>query len=109
MPRVPIRAGELDKRLMLLRPIYSNEFQDEIADWEDAAMVWGAVIPSAAQEILEGSRIVARIQVLIVIRFRRDIDHRWRLSRAGKVYRIDGMVNPLERGERLELSCTEVV
>ena len=91
MSKSSLNAGALDQRVSLLRPVYENEFQDEISGYTEAG------------------RTVERVTVLITIRYRTDLDQRWRIGRGVQVWEIQGIVNPLNRNERLDLSCREVI
>lgn len=110
MPRVnpEINAGPLDKRVTLLAPVY-NEFQDEIVDWNPVANVWASMTPNYGQEINEAGRTVAVVQVPVVIRYRRDIDARWRLRLGSRTFEIAAILNVLERNSQLQLTCKEVL
>ena len=103
-----ISAGDLDKRVTLLKPTY-NEFEDEIVAWEPVTNVWAGVSPNFAQETTEAGREVATVLVAITIRYRTDIDARWRIQDHEHTYEIKGMQDTTRRRVRLELSCQEVL
>jgi SPP1 family predicted phage head-tail adaptor len=102
-----IEAGQLDKRVTLLKPIY-NDFEDEIVDWEPVADVWASIAPNWAQEIDEARRTVAIQQLPIVIRYRSDIDARWRIRDEGRTYEIEGPLDIQRRKAQLQLNCRGV-
>jgi len=101
-------AGTLDKRVTLLKPIY-NAYQDEIIDWESVTDVWASMSPNYGQEINEAGRTVAVVQVPVVIRYRSDIDARWRLKLGARVFEVNAILNAQERGAQLQLTCKEVL
>ena len=103
-----VNAGALDKRVTLLRPVY-NEWQDEVASWEPVSEVWASIGPVLVTERNEADRIVSWAQVPIVIRYRADLDPRWRIQYRTHTYEIDGMRDILARHVQLELTCKEVV
>jgi SPP1 family predicted phage head-tail adaptor len=104
-----IEVGTLDKRVTLLRPVYANEYQDEIAAWEAVAEVWASIGPNFGQEIThEGARVVATSMVPVVIRFRSDIDGRWRIRDRGHEYAIDAILDVQRRRSQLQIACKEV-
>ena len=121
----PIQAGQLDKRLGLWRPDYgdakfddgapydearySDGYQEEIIVWIPAGKCWGAIDQPDAKETEEAARKVAVVDVKIIIRYRADIDHRWRLTHRTDTFEVTGIVNPLNRYERLELNCKQVL
>lgn len=102
-----INAGHLDKRVTLLAPVF-NEFQDEITDWQPAAQVWAQFDPNYEREGVSSGRTVALGDTSIIIRYRTDIDERWRIQFGQRIFHIEGIVNPLERNEQLTLNCQEV-
>jgi SPP1 family predicted phage head-tail adaptor len=107
-----LAAGDLDRRVTLLMPIY-NPAGDEITEWAAIADVWASISPNFALEVNESGRYVEIITVPIVIRYRGDVDARWRLaySEPGWVhtYEIEGIVNPVKRRAALQLNCKEVL
>lgn len=107
MPVPEIDAGSLARRVTLLRPVY-NEFQDEITGWDPVADVWAAVNPNFGQEVSEALRTVATVLVPIVIRYRTDIDARWRIRDREQEYEVKGKLDIARRHVQLQLSCEEV-
>lgn len=108
MPRPELNAGDLDRRVRLLRPLY-NEYEDEITGWEEVTQVWASVEPETKSEIREGERSVMVAAVPIVIRYRTDIDARWRVQDRDHVYEILSLADISRRRVQLELTCQEVV
>jgi SPP1 family predicted phage head-tail adaptor len=104
-----IEAGTLDKRVTLLRPIYSTEYQDEIADWEPVAEVWAGITPNFGQEAThEGARVVATKLLPVIIRYRSDIDARWRIRDSEHEYGIDSILDLGRRRAQLQIACKEI-
>lgn len=99
-----IAAGAMDRRVKLLRPLY-NEFQDEIIGWEEVATVWAAVAPMAEREADDAGRVIGRQNVAVVIRYRADIDARWRVRDRDREYEVQGLADALRCGVRLNLLC----
>jgi SPP1 family predicted phage head-tail adaptor len=102
-----IDAGKLDKRVTLLSPVY-NEPEDEIVSWSPEAEVWAAIHPSFAQEINQAGRTVATTLLPIVIRYRTDIDARWRIQDRDRTYQVKGITDIARRRVQLQLACEEV-
>lgn len=100
-------AGDLDKRVTLMRPIY-NDIQDEIIDWEPVAEVWALVEPGFSQEINEAGRTVAIGTVTVTMRYRPDIDARWQIVDHEHTYQIRGMSDVARRRVQLQITCEEV-
>ena len=107
LTRPEINAGALDRRITLLRPVYSD-WGDEITGWESAAEVWASVLPEVEAERDAGGRTVAFTKVPVVIRYRADIDQRWRVQDGDRVYEIIGMADVARRRVQLSMQCREV-
>jgi SPP1 family predicted phage head-tail adaptor len=107
-PRPEIDAGELDRRVTLLAPVY-NASQDEIVDWTPMADVWAAVLPGAGQEVDRTAREVGITEIAIVIRYRSDIDGRWRIRDHERLFEINGMTDTARRHVHWSLACQEVL
>jgi len=108
MPQHPsIEAGTLDKRVTLLQPVYNPE-QYEITGWNAVTDVWASIGPVFGQEVNQAGRTVATVQVPVVIRYRTDIDARWRIQDREKVYTIKGILDIARRHVQLQLNCEEV-
>lgn len=106
---IEINAGDLDRRVTLLQPVYVNdEYQDEISSWQPVAEVWAAVNPEQLREMNEAGRTVAQTGVPIVIRYRPGIDARWRIRDREHEYEIKGIVDVARRHVQLQFNCEEV-
>lgn len=103
-----ISAGDLNRRVALMSPVY-NEYSDEITDWQLAATVWAAVLPNFAQEQVQSERTIEVILAFVVIRYRADIDARWRVVDKEHTYEITGIVDAMRARQKLVLSCKEVL
>jgi SPP1 family predicted phage head-tail adaptor len=103
-----IGAGELDKRVTLMQPIF-GETPDEIAGYQAVTDVWAAVDPGFDQEINEAGRTVATSLVAITIRYRTDIDPRWQVADHEHTYQIRGIADIARRRVQLQLTCEEVL
>ena len=107
-PRTPaLDAGKLDKRVTLLSPVYS-QYEDEIPTWSPVATVWASINPNWGQELTEAARTVATTLVLVVIRYRTDVDARWRIQDGSRFYEIDSLTDIMRRRVQLQLNCKEI-
>lgn len=116
-----LEAGLLDKRVTLMRPVYANEFQDEISEdansepvYEAVTDVWAAIDPHAGTTAATGEQDVAgrmatRNVIHVSIRRRADIDTRWQIGYRGRRFEILGITNPLERSAQQRMFCQEVL
>jgi SPP1 family predicted phage head-tail adaptor len=106
-PSTPeLQAGDLDGRVTLLQPVY-NQYGDEIVDWLPYK-VWASVDPQFGRESNTSDRTVMAVSVEVCIRYRSDIDARWRIADDQHTYEIVAMVDVQRRGAQLKLSCVEV-
>lgn len=109
MAEALINAGDLDKRVTLLSPVY-NEHQDEIVDWTPVTTVWAAIASADAQlnEPTESGRSVAVKRIDVTMRYRADINATWRLALGSRIFEVLGMRNARELNVRLDVECREV-
>lgn len=103
-----LSSGELDRRVTLLQPVYNAE-QDEIVDWLAVTDVWASVEPGGGMEITESDRTIVTAPVEITIRYRDDIDARWRVQDRQHIFEIKTASDVLRRRASLVLTCTEVL
>lgn len=107
MEHPDIEAGTLDKRVTLLMPVY-NDTLDEIVQYDAITTVWASIAPSTARETNQAGRTITVTYIPIVIRYRTDIDARWRVQDRDRVYQIKGIDDVLRRHVQLQLNCEEV-
>jgi len=91
-----IESGALDKRVTLLSPVY-NDTLDEIIGWTAVTRVWAGISPTVAINM-----------ITVVIRYRADVDARWRIQDRTHTYQIKGINNVLRRDVQLQLLCEDV-
>ena len=90
-----------------MKPEY-NEYQDEIlTTWTPVADVWASIQPQFGMELNTAGRTVATLMIPVVIRYRSDIDARWRIQDREKVYQIKGILDIARRHVQLQLNCEE--
>ena len=93
--------------VVLMKPVL-NEWEDEITDWQVVGTVWASVNDSYGREQEQADRPVARVELEIKIRYRTDIDTRWRLRHGPRYYEITAMIDVLSRHETWRIVCAEV-
>lgn len=105
-----MRAGWLRHRIeLLVKEPARNSFGEEVIAWTTAATVWGSVEPLRGREYIEAKQGQVEISHRVVMRrhwLEVGPEMRLRLE-GGRVLEIESVINPLERGERLELMCRE--
>jgi SPP1 family predicted phage head-tail adaptor len=103
-----IGAGDLDGLVTLLAPQY-NQYEDEITGWAPVTKIWAAIAPVFSMEVSEASRDVEVVTMTVRIRYRTDIDARWRIQDGAHTYQVNGIQNVAGRNITLLLQCREVV
>ncbi len=110
MPQAPhptIAAGDLDKRVTLLQPVYSA-YEDEITEWASVSDVWAAIDPVAGREVEVSGKTTAVAEVMVTIRYRTDIDKRWRIQYGSRLFKVSAIRTVDTRNVRMILDCSEV-
>lgn len=93
---------------ILAKGVSRNSFGEEVIGWVTAATVWASVEPLRGREYIEAKQGQVEVSHRVVMRFREGVGPEMRLRLAGgRVLEIESVINPLERGERLELMCAE--
>src|SRR5262252_1852254 len=103
-----IEAGLLNQRVMLLAPVY-NADGDEITSWQTVEKVWAAVEPAGGTQLALANQDISELPVQVRIRFRRDIDARWRIQDGPHTYEVQAVADVSRRQATLALNCREVV
>lgn len=73
--------------------------------WTEVCTVWAKVWPVISREALSAERLEARVDTLIVIRYRAGLNAGMRATVDGVSYQIHGVIDPQSRREWLELNC----
>jgi SPP1 family predicted phage head-tail adaptor len=75
--------------------------------WTDAVTVWAAVWPVSATETIQAEQIVMGVTHRIRIRFRSVLKASWRVSYAGRLFNIVGIIDPSSSHQWLDVLCKE--
>lgn len=100
-----MRIGSLDRRVTLMRPVQTGptEHNETLTSWQDVATVWAGVAAQSEGERPEAGKATATRTVTFRIRWRGDVDERWRLLFDGRPWEIRGV---REIGRRIALEIT---
>lgn len=103
-----INAGELDTRVKIERlgPLVSDGAGNNITTWETFTTVWGKLRPMSASETLDAGRLTEMAQYRLWIRCSSKTSTITGADRAvikGVTYNIRSEVDPMDRGEEIEL------
>jgi SPP1 family predicted phage head-tail adaptor len=105
-----LRAGRLNKRVVIEQSTPAqDEFGEEVDSW--AAIPngtrWAAVDPLTGTERFAAQQVNPRVSHRVTIRYMAGVTAKMRVLYGSRVLEIDAALNPEERGEYLELLCTE--
>lgn len=96
-----MRAGDLDRRLTIERPIADTSFAGAgSGTWEHVADVWASVVdalPSRGERLADGINVTSR-PARVRIRFRTDITADMRFVMGARIMQI--VAGPAELGHR---------
>lgn len=105
-----VNAGKLDKRITLQSAAESRDAHGQpIETWSDVATVWAAVEPLRGREFFAARQFSAETTHKVTMRNRTGVSPKWRVLLGVRTFRIESVINPLERSESLELMCAEVL
>jgi len=98
-----LRSGRLDRRIKLQRKtVVENSYGEPIETWVDLATVWAEYLPARSVERYAATQMMAEVDTRWRIRYRTDLTPIDRLSYAGRLYDVTGVVE-MGRREGLEI------
>lgn len=106
-----MRAGRLRHRIAIQANTPTRDSHgQEIESWATVATVWGAVEPQRGGErfIDEANQLLAERTTQIVIRYWSGLTIEHRISWNGRVFNIQGIINPDYRNREMRLTCEEI-
>ncbi len=95
---MPLRAGQLDRRITLQRPVPTRDsYGAELVAWQDLATVWAKVEPMGGDEGFRADQPTARQVTRFTIRYRAGVAPAMRVLYGGETYDIDDVSEPERR------------
>lgn len=88
--------GKLDQQIVLQSLTETNSFGELTQSWTTVATVWGHVTEARGQEAFESARLNASETIRVKIRYRTDINDKWRIQWQSQNY----SVTHIDRTER---------
>ena len=106
-----MRAGSLNKRVTLQYPTSVSDLMGGFTTtWTTGEkIVWAAIWPTSANELVRSMQTVMEITHRIRIRYRVGVLPSWRIKFGTRYFNIVSIVNPNEKNELLDLMCREAV
>lgn len=103
-----IKAGDLDQRIAIERPIVTHtEARDPVESWELRGRRWASVEPVSAREAVAAEGAEGRIDYVVRLRLWLDVEHADRVSWRGKVLSVASALHDRTAAET-RLLCVEV-
>ena len=107
---MPVIAGRLDKRVTLQSATIARDDNGQpIETFSTVAEIWAAIDPIRGREFFSAQQVSADTTHRLTIRYRAGVSVQNRILYGSRVFRIESVINPLERSERLELMCVETL
>ena len=105
-----LAAGRLDKRVTLQSATRARDNHGQsIEPWSDVATVWASVGPLRGREFFAAQQVSAETTHKVTVRYRASVNPKWRVKWGTRIFRIESVMDPQERHERIELMCVEVL
>lgn len=99
-----MRAGKLDRRVIIQRfTLIQGKFNDTQV-WSDHLTLWASKSHMTEDEIFASNQTIAKRALVFEIRFHKDVTETDRLLFDGETYNIVG-VSEIGRAEGLRLKC----
>ena len=103
-------AGRLDKRTTLqVASIARDDNGQPIETFANVAEIWAAIEPIRGREYFAAQQVSANTTHRVTIRYRAGVSVQNRILFGSRVFRIESVINPQERSERIELMCVETL
>lgn len=100
--------SELNKRVTFQHPTkVPDGMGGFVTTWTTAATVWAAVWPVSASEAIEANQATMTITHRIRTRYRSNVKASWRVSYAGRIFGIVGIIDPNTDHQWLDVLCKE--
>ena len=106
-----VRAGLLRHQVTIQSPpLTSDEYGDRIGAWAAFATAFVSVSPLRASEQILAAGSTEETHAVsheVVMRYQSGVVPTMRISWGARIFDIQEVINPLERGEMLKLRCRE--
>ncbi|MBH3202572.1 phage head closure protein [Serratia marcescens] len=105
-----MQAGKLRHRITLQKPVkVQDTTSGEMIDtWQDVSNLWAEVSPLSAREFVSAQAMQNAVTTRITVRYRQDIEPKYRILFRGKIFNIEGILSDPKSGlEYLTLPCSE--
>lgn len=104
-----MRLGKLDKRVSFqVRVSLKDAAGQKQEGWEQiGSMRWASIEPIGGRELLAASQVQGEITHRIRCRFFDGLTAAHRIVFKARVFDIQSVINPRERGVELEILCKE--
>mgnify|MGYP001599371197 CR=1 FL=1 len=103
-------AGRLNKRITLQSATLARDGHGQpIETWADVATMWAAVEPIRGREYFAAQQVSAETTHRVTLRHRAGVSPQMRVAFGSRTFRIESVIDPLEKNERIELMCVEVL
>lgn len=105
-----LRAGRLNKRVTIQANTPTQDtFGEEVDSWAaiTGGQRWAAIEPLRGRERFDAQQVNPTVSHKVTIRFLSTVEPAMRVLFGTRKLQIDAVVDPQERGEMMELYCTE--
>ena len=101
-----IKAGQLDRRIRLQRPVTArNEYGEEVVSFVDEITVAARLVPlPGSEDFVPSDGHSAKQPTIFEIRFRKNVGPKWRVVYNGSEYEVEDVAETGRR-EGLRLIC----
>jgi SPP1 family predicted phage head-tail adaptor len=101
-------AGRLDKRVTIQSQASTrNAIGEPVKSWSDFATVWAGVEPLQGREFWAQQQVQSAVTIRVRIRSLAGVTPAMRITFGSRVLNIEAVIDPRERGEEMQLMCSE--
>ncbi|MEG2117355.1 MAG: phage head closure protein [Clostridia bacterium] len=100
--------GKLNRRIQVLKHIETqDEFGQSVVSWEVVARAWANIVPKSGGEIFNFQRIMTKSDVVITMRYDKEITVQHRVKYLDKTYEIVAVQDENTSHKATVLYCKE--
>jgi SPP1 family predicted phage head-tail adaptor len=103
-----MHSGSLRHRISIQAKTETRDARGGIIEtWATVATRWGSIEPLSARELMQAQQVDAQVSHRVILRHYETLTHEHRLEKAGRIFHISAVTNPLERGKETVILAME--
>ena len=103
-----MKIGDLRHRVTFQKPVKTPDgYAGNTVAWQDVVTVWAQIEPLSGREYFFAHQIKNEVSHRVRVRYRTDVNEKMRIKHGERHFKIESMIDMMERREYLEIRCME--